>query len=367
MLDLYPAGKDRYAALLALIGEARSSLRLCFYIFSDDECGRAVRDALTEAVRRGVETVLIVDSFGASVTEPFFAAFIEAGGTFRRFMARKTHRYLIRNHQKMAIADEDRAMIGGFNIENSYFDPPERGGWQDLGVIVRGPVVGDLVDWFDGLERWTALERGQFRSIRRMVREWRSGDGPMRLLVGGPTRGVSSWARCVSTDLCDCSRLDMIMAYFSPSPRLLGRLGHIARTGQARFIFAAKSDNGATIGATRSRYHRLLRKGAKIWEFSPAKLHTKLIVIDDVVYIGSANFDMRSLFLNLELMLRIEDAALAERMRQFFAAHIPASLEITPELHARRRTLLNRIRWALSWYLVSVVDYSVARKLNLGL
>jgi cardiolipin synthase len=366
-LHFHPSGRDRWQALIGLIDGARHSLQLCFYIFAEDGCGHLVRDALIGAARRGVSVVLIVDSFGCDASDAFFQPFIEAGGSFHRFMPRLTRRYLIRNHQKMVIADEDRAMIGGFNIEDSYFAPPERDGWQDLGLVLRGPVVQRLVDWFDRLTNWTANPRKQFLAIRRLVREWDPGSGPVRLLMGGPTKGLSSWARCVSEDLAKGQRLDMIMAYFSPAGRLLRSIERIARQGQARLVFAARSDNGATIGASRSLYEKLLRQGARIWEFSPARLHTKLIVLDDAVYIGSANFDARSLYINLELMLKIEDAALAKRMREFVAAHIPASLEITPALHRRRRTILNRIRWSLSWYLVSVVDYTVSRKLNLGL
>lgn len=366
-LDFYPSGSDRWEALIGLIDGARHSLQLCFYIYAEDECGRHLRDALTRAARRGVAVVLIVDSFGADATDAFFQPFVEAGGSFHRFMPRLTRRYLIRNHQKMVIADRQSAMIGGFNIEDSYFVPPEHDGWQDLGVILRGPAAERLAQWFDGLAEWTAHPRKQFRTIRRMVREWDSGSGPVRLLVGGPTRGLSSWARCVTQDLARGRRLDMIMAYFSPVGRLFHCIERIAAKGQARLVFPARSDNGATIGASRSLYEKLLRRGAGIWEFSPARLHTKLIVLDDAVYIGSANFDVRSLYINLELMLRIEDAAFAARMREFVAAHIPASLEITPELHHRRRTIFNRIRWTLSWYLVTVVDYTVSRKLNLGL
>jgi cardiolipin synthase len=96
-------------------------------------------------------------------------------------------------------------------------------------------------------------------------------------------------------------------------------------------------------------------------------LHTKLIVLDDAVYLGSANFDMRSLFLNLEIVLRIEDAALAKQLSQYFEHHLPAAEEITREIYAQRRTLLNRLRWRVSWFLVAVVDYTVSRRLNLGL
>ena len=108
-------------------------------------------------------------------------------------------------------------------------------------------------------------------------------------------------------------------------------------------------------------------RNARIWEFAPSKLHTKLIVLDDTVYLGSANFDMRSLYINLELMLKIEDAALADRMREFVGQQIGASQPITAGLHQRRATLANRIRWNLSWLLVSVIDYTVTRRLNLGI
>ena len=86
---------------------------------------------------------------------------------------------------------------------------------------------------------------------------------------------------------------------------------------------AAKSDNPATIGASRLLYGFLLRRSADIWEYRPCKLHMKLIVIDDVTYIGTANFDMRSLFINVELMVRITDAAFAQRMRDFIAGLEP--------------------------------------------
>lgn len=366
-LHFYPAGDERFAALLALIEGAQHSLKLCFYIFAEDYCGQRVRDALADAAGRGVSVVLMVDSFGTSISDSFFARLLAAGGRLLRFSPRLTRHYLIRNHQKIVIADNARAMIGGFNIENSYFDPPQRNGWNDLGVTVSGPVVARLADWFVALEDWSVLEKGRFREIRRLVREWDGGTGSVRLLMGGPTKGLSSWARCVTDDLEKADRLDMIMAYFSPATILLRRIGRIARKGRVRLLFPAKSDNGATLGASRLLYRGLLKRDARIWEFSPSKLHTKLIVLDDVVYIGSANFDMRSLYLNLELMLRIEDKALADRLRAYMGEQLAYSQSITPQLDRSRRTMLNRLRWTVSWFLVSVVDYTVTRRLNLGL
>ena len=148
---------------------------------------------------------------------------------------------------------------------------------------------------------------------------------------------------------------------------MLKRIARVGTEGRARVITAAKSDNTATILAARFTYNQLMKRGVEIYEYQPTKLHTKLIVIDDVVHIGSANFDMRSLYLNLEIVLRIEDKALADRMREFVSHHITASERITKELHCQRATLWNRIRWNLGWILVSVIDYTITRRLNLGL
>jgi cardiolipin synthase A/B len=363
----YPGGDDRLEALIGLIDGARESLKLAFYIFATDECAVRVRDALTGAARRGVDVRVIVDSFGALADARFFEPLVEAGGKFSCFIAKWTRRYLIRNHQKIVVADGKVAMLGGFNVENAYFATSEEDGWNDRAFTVEGPVVDRVGDWFDELEDWAAHPRAQFLAIRRKVQRWDAGSGPVQVLIGGPSRHLSSWAREVGRDLVEGERLDMTMAYFSPPPRLLRRICTIARHGKTRLLFPAKSDNGATVGAARALYGKLLEAGARIWEFQPCKLHTKLIVLDDTVYLGSANFDMRSLFLNLEIVLRIEDAGLAERLRRYFEHHLPAAEEITPEIYAERRTLLNRIRWRLSWFLVSVVDYTVSRRLNLGL
>jgi len=107
-----------------------------------------------------------------------------------------------------------------------------------------------------------------------------------------------------------------------------------------------------------------LRRKVQIFEYRPAKLHTKLVVVDDIVYLGSSNFDYRSFYLNLEVMLRIKDAGFADAMRAYFERELADCRAITPRLYKRRARLWRRIKWALSHFLVNVMDYSVTRRLN---
>lgn len=366
-LHFYPGGHERLEALLCLIDSACETLRMAFYIYVADASGCLVRDALVAAARRGVQVQLMLDSFGSEVEADFFTSLTAAGGTFTLFMPRWDVRYLIRNHQKMVVADGQRAMLGGFNIADRYFAAPGPHSWTDIAFTVEGPVVARITQWFDLLTGWARDPHARLRGIRRLVRTWHGGDGAVRLLIGGPTRGPSSWAWQIGERLRGARQLDMMMAYFSPPPKLSRLIGQIAGTGRARLVMAGKSDNGATVGASRAFYSSLLRTGTRIWEYEAAMLHSKLIVADDWVFVGSANFDMRSLYLNMEIMLCIEDAALADRMRQFVDDHLSGSRAITPEVHQRQAGWWNGLRWWASWFLVGVVDYTVSRRLNLGL
>ena len=133
----------------------------------------------------------------------------------------------------------------------------------------------------------------------------------------------------------------MIVAYFAPSLSMLRRLFAIARSAAGRGSSRRRSSTiNATVGAARFFYWRLLKRGAEIYEYQATKLHSKLILIDDVVHIGSANFDLRSLYLNLEMMLRIDDPAFAAMMRRFVEGEIANSRRITLEAHRAEHDLV---------------------------
>ncbi len=364
-LTLLTEGPERLEALIGLIDRSERSLRLLYYIWHDDESGRRVRDALLRALERGVAVSLLVDAFGAAnASAAFFEPLLKARSRFSRFVPRFGRRYLLRNHQKLAVADGRAVIIGGFNIADEYFGTPESGAWRDLGLLVEGQGVACLEPYFDDLFKWASNGEGRIRELRRILNRHSVRGGKFHWLLGGPTRRLSPWARAVRADMRGARRLDVIAAYFAPGPALLRRAGNVARRGAFRLITAAKSDNNATIMAARHSYAVLLRRGVRIFEYQRTRLHTKLFVMDDVVHIGSANFDMRSLYLNLEMMLRVDDAGFAAAMRRYVDGEVADSVEITPEAYRRQRSWLNRIRWAFAYFVVAVADYRIAHRLN---
>ena len=368
-LRLLTEGPARLEALEELIDRATRSLRLLYYIFSTDTAGTRVRDALTRAAGRGVTVALIVDGFGSAVDDDFLAPLRAAGAEVCRFLPHWGRRYLLRNHQKLALADGEsegaRALIGGFNVEDDYFGT---GGdaWRDLGLLIEGPAARRITRYFDRLHAWTGRPDATIRALRRTLNGSSETQGEVRWLIGGPTRSLSPWARAVKREMHRAARLDILAAYFAPNPAMLRTIERVAkRGGEARVITAARSDNSGTVMAARHTYASLLKRGVRVFEYQAAKLHSKLFVIDDVVHIGSANFDIRSLYLNCELMLRIEDKAFADALRAHVAHEIADSREITHAAHRATR-VIDRVRWTFAYFMVAIVDGNVSRRLNFG-
>ncbi|WP_322965074.1 phospholipase D-like domain-containing protein [Sphingomonas fuzhouensis] len=371
-LTLLDTGPRRLEAVLALIEGARVSLRILYYIYADDRTGRRVRDALIAAARRGVAVSVVVDGFGAGADAAFFRPLVDTGARLSRFEPRFGRRYLLRNHQKLALADAEgpcpSIIIGGFNIEDDYFGTPAEQSWRDLGLLVEGPAATRMAGYFDALFAWTENPKGRLRDLNKALSHWSESTGRLRWLIGGPTRRLSPWARTVRDDMRRGRRIDVIAAYFTPSPTMLRRLDRAGRRdAEVRIVTAGKSDNEATIAAARFTYAGLLRKGVRIFEYHLTKLHTKLYVIDDAVHVGSANFDMRSLFVNLELMLRIEDPAFAAHVRTYVDGEVARSETITPDWYKRHTGWFQRLRQFAAYLLIAVIDPSVSRGLNFGI
>ena len=363
-LEVIESGDERLRLLLELIESAQHSIKMLMYMFNPDSVGVRVRDALGQAAARGVEVKLLIDGFGSAAPDDFFDTLDAAGGDHCRFNPSYGRSYLMRNHQKLVVFDDATAIIGGANIDDTYLSDRVEGRWRDLWLRIDGPEAALPSRYFDTLFRWSKRENPSLHHLRRVIREYSEWRGPLQWKFTGPLSLRNSWWRTIGQDIRRGQQLDMIFAYFAPPAAMLRRIGRLGRRGRARIITAAKSDNNATIAAARNSYSRLLRRHVRMYEYQRAKLHTKLAVVDDIVHIGSSNFDYRSLYINMEVMLRIKDAGFAEAMRGYVERELAASKWISPDLHKRRAGLWRRIKWALSHYLVNIMDYTVTRRLN---
>ncbi|MDI1248043.1 MAG: phospholipase D-like domain-containing protein [Lacunisphaera sp.] len=324
----YGSGRALLAAMEQAIHQAHRSIQLETYIFAPDETGTRFCEALAAAARRGVQVEVLADAFGSRATpEDFFNRVLRAGGRVKRFTATHLGRLALRDHRKLLLVDEAQAFVGGCNLANEYDGDGITHGWRDGGVSLGGPLLPVLGEEF--ADQWARADAGKWHLPPGGYARTHAADPRVRALCLKPGFGPSALRRALREDLARARDIAITTAYFLPSWRLLRQLMSADRRGaRVRILLAGRSDVPLMTLASRSLYRALISSGVEIFEYQPQILHAKTLILDGVVYAGSSNLDPRSLRLNFELMLRIEDPALAAAASTQFEADLAHSRPI---------------------------------------
>jgi len=338
-IQRFVEGDTLYAAMLDDIRRASSQVRMETYIYAADEIGQAFAAALIERARAGCRVQLRIDAVGSYDTmSAELAAKLLAGGVClewcRRWNWRRPLEFHRRNHRKLLVVDAHCCYLGGFNLDRQasrqYFGPAR---WRDTHVRLTGSLVARAIEAFD--------EYGQLPTRRRPWRQLRGAEGYLvpnlglrrrfllNRLLGRYFRGANQ-------------RLWLATPYFVPPATIQRAMIHAVRRGaDVRVLVPRRSDVRLAQWASRAAYARLLAKGVRIFEYLPRMLHAKTALIDDDwSMVGTANLDYRSLFINDELVLLSDVAALHEQLE----ADYLADLEESEEIHASAWS--NRWGWA---------------------
>jgi cardiolipin synthase len=358
------AGQEIFPAMLKAMTAAQKSIRLETYIYSDGKLGRQFLGTLLAAARRGVQVQILVDALGSwLLLDDFFEPLVAAGVEVRRFNPLHLWRFGVRNHRKLLICDDATMFIGGFNVADEYDGDGVTRGWCDVGVRIENPALAmELAASFDELFALSDFRRNPLMRLRAFKRKRKPLKKPAgELLLSHPGRGASPFQTALYQDLAKAREVRIVSAYFLPTRRVRRDLMRVARRGgRVQLILAGQSDILVSQLAARSLYHRLLKAGVEIYEYQPQVLHAKLILSDGVVYVGSSNLDIRSLNLNYELMLRLEDKTAAVEAREIFERLLKHSRRI--ELHQWRKSQTFWQRWKNHWahFLLTRIDPFVA-------
>ena len=358
------AGQEIFPAMLEAMAAAQKSIRLEIYIYSDGKVGQQFLGALLAAAQRGVQVQILVDALGSwLMRDDFFEPLVAAGGEVRRFNPLHLWRFGVRNHRKLLVCDDATMFIGGFNVADEYDGDGVTRGWCDVGVRIENPTLAvELAASFDELFALSDFRRNPLMRLRAFKRRRKPPQIPAgELLLSHPGRGASPFQTALYQDLAKAREVRIVSAYFLPTRRVRRDLLRVARRGgRVQLILAGQSDILVSQLAARSLYRRLLKAGVEIYEYQPQVLHAKLILSDGVVYVGSSNLDIRSLNLNYELMLRLEDKTVAVEARDIFERLLKHSQRI--ELHQWRKSRTFWQRWENHWahFLLTRIDPFVA-------
>jgi len=357
-------GREIFPSMLEAIAAARKSIRLEIYIYSDGKVGRQFLEALTAAAHRGVQVQVLVDAIGSWLLPgDFFNPLIAQGGEARRFNPLHPLRFGVRDHRKLLICDGAVVFIGGFNMADEYAGDGVTCGWCDLGIRIRNrELASKLGRSFAEIFALSGFQHKPWRQFRAFRRRRQTQEGSIKeLLLAQPGRGASQFQTALYRDLRRAHTVQITSPYFLPTHRLRRDLMRVARHGgRVQLILAGKTDVLVSQLAARSLYRRLLKAGVEIYEYQPQILHSKLVYIDGVVYVGSSNFDIRSLNLNYELMLRLGQKPVVAQAHAIFTRLLGQSKKIELKPWLKTQTLWQRWRNHWAHFLLTRIDPFVA-------
>ncbi|WP_255378210.1 cardiolipin synthase [Quadrisphaera sp. DSM 44207] len=348
---LLPHFAEQLAALVDAVHGARRYVHVEFYILSLDATTAPFFAALEDAVARGVQVRVLLDHLGSRSYPEYRATTRELtriGAQWHLMLPvlplrGRYQRPDLRNHRKLLVADGEVGFVGSLNlIDPSYLKRANRRRglvWRDLMVRVHGPAVHEVdalfvTDWFSETDELLATSREQASADQR------GGDLLCQVAPSGPGFEVENNLALFNTLIHYAQRrLSITSPYFVPDESLLVALTTAARRGVAVELFVSEiGDQFFVYHSQHSYYQALLDAGVRIWLYpAPSILHAKHLSVDELVtVVGSSNMDMRSLNLNLELMLMTCGKAFADEMRAVEDEYRALSRELTPEEWSRR-------------------------------
>ncbi len=335
-----PDGEEAFLELEQNIREARHSIHIMTFILGRDAVGRRLVKLLAKRAREGVKVRLLLDSLGCFTSKGSFCDPLRAAGgevvAFMPMLPLQTRGSAnLRNHRKIAVFDHQRALLGGRNLATDYMGPmPLKRRFRDFGATIEGPAVSLLNEIF--IADW-AFASGQ--SINELHEDLTlaqpaiMGDSELQIVASGPdVEGDALYEGILSLVQQAERSIWIVTPYFIPDEVLQRSLMVQARAGiDVRLVVPARSNHPITDLARKHFLHELQKAGVQVLYYGPGMNHAKLILVDEATGVwGSANMDLRSLFVNFEVAAVTYSAgdteAIATWMRDIFAHTQPMAV-----------------------------------------
>ncbi len=349
-LALLATPKQIMDALIDDINQAQTNINMEFYIWHPGGQADDVAIALMSAAKRGVTINILLDAAGSwqFFKSPWPQRMQDAGITVVPALIVSPMRMLFRRvdlriHRKIVVFDNHIAYTGSMNlVDPKYFKQKNNvGQWIDIMLRITGPVVPVI----NTVNAWDWEVETNQRILPELPKETDLSDGSLvQVIPSGPGMPPEVIHKVLLQSLYEAKRKIVITTpYFVPSENLLDALTTAAQRGvDVNLIVPKKNDSMMVKWASRAFFGDLLESGVKIHSFNGGLLHTKSIVIDDEhCLVGSVNLDMRSLWLNFELTLAIDDPQFSRTMAQLQTNYMAQSeqLELT---HWQDRPMYHR-------------------------
>ncbi|KFN04067.1 cardiolipin synthase [Bacillus clarus] len=326
---LYTSGTDLYDALFTDIKQAQHHIHILFFIVKNDEISQKFLQLLLNKAKQGIEVRLLLDRFGSHGLSKESIQLLQEHGVFFSFCHKVKLPFLFfsanqRNHRKITIIDGKIGYIGGFNIGEEYLGHNSKLGlWRDYHLRLAGEGVQDLQSQF--LHDWRDETNENLLKRTMYFPRQQSGDVLHRFI---PTDGA--YLQSTFLHLIKNAKEELYIGtpYFIPGKKIMDALLEARQRGvHITILVPQKADHPLVREAKFPYCRKLIRAGANIYAFKEGFFHAKIIIVDDYICdIGTANFDMRSLYINHEINCLLYDKAFIQEVKNKMDKDIDGSI-----------------------------------------
>lgn len=343
-LHILDTPKTIMESIIGDIQQAKHTINMVFYIWSDGGLVNEVMTALIDARRRGVQVRILLDYVGS---RDFFknenCRYMRENGIeitealhvrlYRIFLRRID----LRQHRKIIIIDNEIAYTGSMNmVDPKFFKQKDNvGEWIDIMVRINGPVSSVLnglhsLDWELETEQALPLVLPSQASAKLLPIETQNRH-TVQILATGPGYPEELMEQALNTAIFSAREsISITSPYFVPSQNIADALCTAAlRDVDVTLILPRKNDSLMVGWASRTLFEELLAAGVKIYMFEGGLLHTKSVLIDNKLsLVGTVNMDMRSFLLNYEVTMAVEDEEFANEVNLLHEGYLNNAMQL---------------------------------------
>ncbi|MEO7109118.1 MAG: phospholipase D-like domain-containing protein [Polyangiaceae bacterium] len=352
--EVLTTGEIAYVRLLDLISRSQKSIDLTMFILGDDATGNAMIDALAKRASQGVKVRVILDGVGCAESSRHATRTLgSAGGEVRIFMPLAHSpirgRTNLRSHRKLAVFDDAHVFAGGMNLASEYMGVPLPEGskqprWRDVAAIASGPVAEDAHALFESDWRYCGGSERSFEKASSSESNKSKGAAILQLVASGPDMVTDTVYDLLLTGIFEArERIVIVTPYFVPDEVLQHALVLATRRSVTIDVLVPLKSNHRIADIARRKFLReLVAAGVHVHYYAHGMVHAKAMIVDDLfAYVGSPNFDMRSLFLNYEDALCVYSSAAIAEVREYADDLIAECMERGP--HDRERWVIEQL------------------------
>ena len=312
--EYFPSGAQLFDNLLDRLKKAEKFIFIEYFIVSDGNLLNRFFDVLSECVSRGVDVRLIYDDMGSHkpLSHKNKVRFKKAGiklCAFNRLVPIISVALNYRDHRKIVVIDGKTAYTGGCNLADEYVNEKRMHGyWKDNGIRLDGPAVDGFTLIF--LRQWEYLTktREDYSSFMGMATPSENSAVVVPYADGLDFElpiGKSVYENMIAAAK---DKIYIMTPYFIVDDAITNLLINKALSGvDVRIILPEIPDKSFVYGVTRNNAEKLMDYGVKAYLMKNSFVHSKLLLTENSVVVGSINMDLRSFYQQFECAVYTDD------------------------------------------------------------